>query len=236
MARNRRSNPLALTVLCLLYERPMHPYEMAQTLRERAKQESIRLNFGSLYGVVQSLERRKLLRAVETVREGRRPPRTIYEITDRGKAELHEWLSDLVAVPVKEYLQFEAALSLLHALPPEEALRLLRLRCDALQVRLAQMDGTFAMTKAMGLPRLFELESEYQEALVQAELAWTRQLVDDIESDQLEGLDFWRRWHAGERPELDIKTPDEVDAERRASNRTDRSTQPTETRSRGRSN
>jgi DNA-binding PadR family transcriptional regulator len=211
MVRSRRSNPLALTVLCLLYERPMHPYEMAQTLRERAKQESIRLNFGSLYGVVQSMERRKLVRAVETVREGRRPPRTVYEITDRGRAEMHEWLSDLVAIPVKEYLQFEAALSLIAGLPPEEAVRLLRRRCDALEVRLAEIDKTFDLTRAMGLPRLLELESEYQQALLRAELSWTRQLVDDIESERLDGLDFWRRWHAGERPELDIKRPDDVE-------------------------
>jgi DNA-binding PadR family transcriptional regulator len=207
MVRSRRSNPLALTVLCLLYERPMHPYEMAQTLRERAKQESIRLNFGSLYGVVQSLERRKLVRAVETVREGKRPPRTIYDITDRGKSEMHEWLSELVAVPVKEYLQFEAALSLLPGLPPDEAVRLLHRRCEALEVRLAQIDATFATTKAMGLPRLLEIESEYQQVLLRAELRWTRQLVDDIESERLDGLDFWRRWHTGERPELVLKPP-----------------------------
>jgi DNA-binding PadR family transcriptional regulator len=213
MVRGPRSNPLALTVLCLLYERPMHPYEMAQTLRERAKHESIRLNYGSLYGVVQSLERRKMVRAVETIREGKRPPRTVYEITDRGKSEMHDWLSELVAVPVKEYLQFEAALSLIAGLPPDEALGLLRRRCDALEVRLAQMDKAMALTDSMGLPRLLVLEAEYQQVLVQAELAWTRQLVEEIESGRLEGLDFWRRWHAGERPELDIQQPpDELPA------------------------
>ena len=36
----------------------MHPYEISQTLRTRAKHKSIRLNYGSLYGVVESLERK----------------------------------------------------------------------------------------------------------------------------------------------------------------------------------
>jgi len=85
--RNTRSNPLALAVLACLYERPMHPYEVAQTLRSRAKHESIRLNYGSLYGVVELLEKRGFIRARETVREGRRPERTIYEITDDGARE-----------------------------------------------------------------------------------------------------------------------------------------------------
>ena len=68
----------------------MHPYEVAQTLRARAKHESIRLNYGSLYGVVEALERRQLIHARETVRAGRRPERTIYEITDAGLRELAE--------------------------------------------------------------------------------------------------------------------------------------------------
>ncbi len=105
-----RSNNLALAVLSCLYERPMHPYEVSQTLRTRAKDESIKLNFGSLYSVVESLEKRGFIVARETVREGKRPERTIYEITDAGKRELIDWLSELVSVPVKEYLSFEAAL------------------------------------------------------------------------------------------------------------------------------
>src|SRR5277367_2422049 len=110
MARWSRSNPLALAVLVSLYEKPMHPYEVAQTLRTRAKQESVRLNYGSLYGVVESLEKRGLIRAVETVREGRRPERTVYDITDLGSREVTDWLSELVGVPAKEYPQFLAGL------------------------------------------------------------------------------------------------------------------------------
>ena len=48
MARKRRSNPLALAVMVLLFERPMHPYEMATTLKQRHKQDSIKIRFGSL--------------------------------------------------------------------------------------------------------------------------------------------------------------------------------------------
>src|SRR4051812_41105258 len=104
-----RSNPLALAVLTCLEERPMHPYEIAQTLKSRAKDDNIRLNFGSLYGVVASLTKRELIEVAETSRDGRRPERTTYAITPNGRIEMAHWLTDLVAVPVKEYLQFEAA-------------------------------------------------------------------------------------------------------------------------------
>jgi DNA-binding PadR family transcriptional regulator len=99
MPRQARSNPLALAVLVTLYERPMHPYEVAQTLRQRAKQESVRLNYGSLYAVVEALEKRSLITARETVREGKRPERTIYEITDAGSREMIDWMTELIGVP-----------------------------------------------------------------------------------------------------------------------------------------
>src|SRR5215210_4191741 len=142
----------------------MHPYEVAQTLRARAKHESIRLNYGSLYGVVEALEKRALIRARETVRAGRRPERTIYEITDAGLREMSDWLSELVAVPVKEYLQFEAALSLLPALPPEEALGALDQRARTLELEITLLDGAVGAATDHGLPRLFALESEYVQA------------------------------------------------------------------------
>ena len=191
-----RSNPLALAVLACLYEKPMHPYEIAQTLRTRAKHESIRLNYGSLYSVVTALEKRELIRARETVREGRRPERTIYEITDAGAVELTDWLSELVSTPVKEYLQFEAALSLLAALPTDDALALLRQRVVALELERAQMGALITTVSDAGLPRVFEIEAEYKQALLDAELEFVRRLVKDIESGQLDGVELWRSFHA----------------------------------------
>ena len=55
MTRRRVSNPLALAVLACLTERPMHPYEISTTLRTRGKEQSIKLNYGSLYAVVEAL-------------------------------------------------------------------------------------------------------------------------------------------------------------------------------------
>jgi DNA-binding PadR family transcriptional regulator len=206
--RSNRSNPLALAVLTCFLERPMHPYEVAQTLRARAKHESIRLNYGSLYGVVEALERRQLIRARETLRAGRRPERTIYEITDAGLREMADWLSELVAAPVKEYLQFEAALSLLPALPPDEALAALEQRRQALVIEIAFLDGAVATALSHGLPRLFSLESEYVLVLRRAELDYVERLGKDLESGDLTGLDQWRSWYAPGGERADVQPPD----------------------------
>ena len=198
MVRASRNNPLALAVLVCLMEAPMHPYEMAQTLRTRAKEESVRLNYGSLYAVVESLEKRGMVRVRETVREGRRPERTIYEITDDGAREATEWLADLVSFPVKEFPSFMAALSFLPALAPDEAIAALRKRVNALDIQVLKMQGLGRAADQYGLPRLFSIESEYEAWMVVAELDFTKKLLDDLESGTFEGLDQWRTFHAEE--------------------------------------
>src|SRR5262249_24762271 len=130
--KRKVSNPLALAVLAMLLERSTHPYDMGRTMRERGKEESIKLNYGSLYTVLEQLLRAGFVRKRETRRETARPERTIYEITEAGQVELHDWMAELVSTPVKEFRDFEAALALLGVLVPEEAVRLLRLRLERL--------------------------------------------------------------------------------------------------------
>jgi DNA-binding PadR family transcriptional regulator len=196
--RWNRSNPLALAVLVCLYEKPMHPYEVAQTLRQRAKQESVRLNYGSLYAVVESLEKKGFIKAAGTLREGKRPQRTVYEITENGAREMNEWMTDLISAPAKEYPAFMAGLSFLPSLPPDEALTALRSRADALKVKLAAMRGAMKAGREAGLPRLFELEAEYEEQQLAAELKFVTALGDEIDNGELQGLDMWRAFHTDE--------------------------------------
>lgn len=198
MPRSSRSNPLALAVLVCLYEKPMHPYEVAQTLRARAKQESVRLNYGSLYAVVESLEKRGFVKAAGTLRQGKRPERTVYEITDEGAREMDEWMTELVSVPAKEYPAFMTALSFLPSLPPDEALAALRSRAFALKLKLVQMRGAMKAAKQAGLPRLLELEAEYEEQQVAAELKFVNALIEDMSAGTLEGLEMWGTFHAEE--------------------------------------
>ncbi len=200
MAARNRSNPLALAVLLCLYERPMHPYEVAGTLRQRNKHESVRLNYGSLYAVVTSLERRGLIAPLETAREGRLPERTVYQLTDAGRVEAHDWLTDLLATPVKEYPAFEAALSFLPALKPDAVVGLLKERALRLETEIAQAQASHEVAQKTGLLRIFSVEGEYRIALLEAELDFARRLAADIESGALGGVDWWRSVHqaAGE--------------------------------------
>jgi DNA-binding PadR family transcriptional regulator len=194
-ARNR-ANPLALAVLVCLAETPRHPYEIATTLRQRQKHETVRLNYGSLYGVVESLERRGLIEALQTRRSGRVPERTVYGLTDAGRIEVHDWLTELLSTPVNDYPALQAALSFLPALPPDDVVALLTERAHRLESELAQAAGARELHQKHGLPRLLWIESEYGVVLREAELDYVRKLIRDIESGALDGLEWWREIHA----------------------------------------
>jgi len=197
MANRRKvGNLLALGLLALLVPgRPMHPYEMATVLRRTGKEQDLRIKWGSLYTVVANLEKHGLIEAVETGRAGRRPERTRYAITGAGRAELRDWMHDLLADPEREQSRFAAALSVLGVLPPDEAAQLLELRLLALESQLAAERDQLTRYAA-DVPRLFLIESEYLQAIRAAEAAWIRSLLAELADGTLPGLDGWRQWHS----------------------------------------
>jgi DNA-binding PadR family transcriptional regulator len=193
MPRRRVSNPLALAVLSCLSERPMHPYEISTTLRHRGKEQSIKLNYGSLYSVVESLQKHGLIAAKETTRAGRRPERTVYEITEAGIAELEDWLAELLSTPVREYSSLEAGLSLMPSLPPEDVAMLLAKRAQVLRVELRTLDAMLDEAAGLKLPELFLVEGRFRRALLAAELEFVGGLATAIGDGSMSGVKEWRR-------------------------------------------
>jgi DNA-binding PadR family transcriptional regulator len=201
MAKRRKvSNLLALTLLAQLTERPMYPYEMASVLRERGKDEAVKINWGSLYTVVQNLEKHGFIEALYVAREGRQPERTTYQLTEAGLAEAKDWLRELLGTPEREYTAFEAALGDAGILGPDETTSLLRRRLAELEESNA---GLAAELEKVGqtVPRLFLIETEYRLAMRRAEAEWVRGLLTELTEGTLPGLDAWRRYHeTGEVP------------------------------------
>lgn len=98
-ARPLPRTPVALSVLNLLNERPMHPYEMRVLIRQRRHDRAFRIRESSIYDTVGRLADRGFIEPVEVNREGRRPERTVYAITEAGRDELLAWLWDLASEP-----------------------------------------------------------------------------------------------------------------------------------------
>ncbi len=183
-----RVGPLAVAVLGLLAEQPRHPYDIAYTMQTRHMNEHIKLSLGTLYHVVEQLHRLGWIRPTETEREGRRPERTIYELTDEGRSQLQERVRQLVAEPTREYSAFEAGLTFMHLLPKEEAVTLLRRRAEALGEQIELWDFALERLSKRGLARLALIEVELVQDTRRFQREWARRLADEIESGSLE----WR--------------------------------------------
>jgi DNA-binding PadR family transcriptional regulator len=192
--KRKVANLLALAVLATVIQRPMHRYEMASVMRARGKDRDMDIKWGSLYTVVQNLEKNGFVEPVEVTRHGARPERTIYQITEAGRRELVEWTSELIAEPETEHTRFVAGLSVMIVLAPDAAIASLRTRL----ARLAeQIDAQRAVVAEAGtkIPRLFLIEDEYRIAMTVAEAEWTRSLVDELSAGTFPMLDVWQKFH-----------------------------------------
>ena len=179
-------SPLALSILELLNERPMHPYELAATMRERHHDEFIRLNFGSLYHTVDSLERNGWILPTEKEKEGNRPERTIYRLTDSGRTILLQVVSEIIAQPRREYPYFAAGLMFMHHLKASTAAQLLEQRAQALQAVITKLSHILDELLAGGHTRLMLVELEHKIALIGAERDWVRRIAKEIDEGKLE--------------------------------------------------
>jgi len=200
MAKKRKvANLMALAVLATVVQRPMHRYEMASMMRARGKDRDMDIKWGSLYTVVASLEKNRLLEAIEVTRQGARPERTVYQITDAGRDELVGWTRELIAEPEAEHTRFIAGLSVLAVLTPRDVMDLLRRRLGRLTETIDAL--TAQLRQASDVPRLFLIEDEYRIAMTQAETDWTRSLLDELSAGTFPYLDAWRKFHeTGEMP------------------------------------
>ena len=209
MAKRNVSNLLGLAVLSLLTERPMHPYEMSAVMRQRDVSSAIKLNQSSLYSVIEALQREEWIVPVETQREGRYPERTIYTITEAGRAEFDDWLRSLIQRAPTEYTQFAAGLTFLGHLSPAEAATLLQEHAHSLQEQIRSSRSLIEKTRQLGVDRLFLVEDAYTLTLLEAKLAFVQHLIQEINDGTLtETRDDKRIWKIT-RPELALLESEE---------------------------
>jgi DNA-binding PadR family transcriptional regulator len=178
--------PLAISVLALLNERPMHPYEMVQTLLDRKEDRIVKVRPGSLYHTVERLAAAGLIEAAGTERAGNRPERTTYAITEPGRDALVARITELLSTPVNEFPVFPFALSQADNLTATEVVRLLHNRLGELDAAIDDLTQIIATVRQDGLLEAYWLVADYLLATLTAERDWIARTTDRIESKDLE--------------------------------------------------
>lgn len=195
MVIRRVKNVLALAVLSYLTEKPMHAYELQQTLTARDAARTFRLSYGSLYNVVQQLAAAGFIAEHAIERSGHRPERIVYTLTAAGQVEMHDWLHDLLSEPQPDHSAFVAALSLISALHPDEAVVCLRQRLAARQAEQQRAEESLRRTLAEGVHPLFLVEDDYRVRALAAETGFLAELIDRIERPDDGWAAEWARFH-----------------------------------------
>jgi DNA-binding PadR family transcriptional regulator len=197
MRKLPKRSPLALAALAMLCQEPMHPYRMQRLIKERGKDEVIDVTQrASLYQTIARLERDGLLSKQQVMRDERRPERTVYEITEAGRAITLAWMRECLSRLAPEYPEFPAAVSMLALVTAEDALRQLELRSLALQAEIKRIEA--GIEQASRVPRLFLLEAEYLRAIRRTELTWVTSVVAELRSGTITWNEAWLRKIAAE--------------------------------------
>lgn len=182
MPRDALANPVVLAVLGTLLERPMHPYQLAQVLPGHG----VPVNRGSLYDTIEAMAGAGWIEARPAERQGGRPQRTPYALTETGQLELARRLDAQIREPRPEFPEFLGAVSHIGVLGPRRAADALAERAGRLAARIAELQQH--LNEALGsgnVPRLFVIEAEYALAMLRAERDWVLELIEDITSRRL---------------------------------------------------
>ncbi|MEV4518371.1 PadR family transcriptional regulator [Dactylosporangium sp. NPDC049525] len=177
MTTGSRRSPLALTILGLLEDGPLHPYRMQQLIKQWGKDQVVNVGQrATLYKTISRLADDGLIEVHETTRDQLYPERTAYRLTGAGRAASRQWLTEILSTPRNEFPEFPAALSFLPMLSPDTIRDLLAARRDRLLQRLADRQALIGGS-GVELPRVTMLETEYQRAVTEAEIRWIDTVV-----------------------------------------------------------
>jgi DNA-binding PadR family transcriptional regulator len=189
-SRSAQRSTLGLIVLWQLFEGPKHVYGIQKQLEQQGKDRVVNVRSrASLYQALDRLQRLGLVEVQETVRRAGYPDRVVYAVTEPGREAAREWLREMLRATGGEYPEFIAAVSILFGLAPDDARAQLEQRAESLAAELADAEAQLASNP--GLPRLFLLEEEYRQALLQAELTWLRGVIADLKKGRLTWSEEW---------------------------------------------
>lgn len=174
-----RLTPLGLMILALLREDDMHPYEMIRLMRQRRDDRIVAVTNGTMYHTVARLERCGLLAEVGVDRDGNRPERTTYTLTDAGRTAVVQWVHRELPL-LDRPAQFRVALAEAHNLPREEVVARLRERVAAITAEHAMRRDEREKGLAAGVPDQYLIELERDAVLLGSELTWLRTLIERV--------------------------------------------------------
>lgn len=115
---------IRLVLLGVLCMKPMHGYEIKHIIEDHMG-DWTDIKFGSIYFSLSKLAEENNIEVVEESRQGNRPSRTIYRITDKGRQEYQKLLRKLFTSNNRTLYSLDIGIFFIKDLPKEEAVKYL---------------------------------------------------------------------------------------------------------------
>lgn len=184
MPASRALTPIAVLLLALLHEDDMHPYEMIRLMRARREDRLVTITNGTVYHTVSRLEAAGLIEQLGVDRDGNRPERTTYAVTDAGREHMRAWLrAELVRIDSEG--EFRVALAEAHNLERADVHALLSERRAVLEAQFREHRAGLTLARKKGVPEQYLVEIARADALQAAELAWLDTVLTDLRDDNV---------------------------------------------------
>ena len=161
---------------------PVHGYVVRRELSRWHADEWARLNPGSVYNAMRTLERQGLIEAAIAPDQARGPQRTSYRLTPSGREEFLSLVRNGLEVPAPNQADvLHAALCFIWALSRAEVVPLLQRRINMIEVQRRQaITELDSVLLDPGRPDHVAELINVREMRLEGELAWTHSLIARI--------------------------------------------------------
>jgi hypothetical protein len=169
-----------LAVISLIAEKPRHGYDIEQVIESRGMREWTEIGFSSIYYLLNKLEVDGLVASELQQPDGKGPARKVYSITQLGRQAQIDGTLAALSSPQSGSRPFLLGLSNLPVIPTEQLSAALNTYAAELDNNLNHMLGRAEEQRP--LPPFVEAMFDYSQVLVEAELVWIRNFVQEVEA------------------------------------------------------
>lgn len=177
------------------FMQPAHGYELRRELLSWQLEPWTNVGTGSIYSALRTLEKDGAIRAVSSSREGNRPARTSYEVTEAGEREFRTLLRQAWWQVHPSTEPLVPALGMFPELSRQELMAALQSRITQMQGHLDHIAAVRATIRDGATPPVDEIPEHVRELLDflsargRAELEWTRQFLRRLRAGAYRLLD-----------------------------------------------
>jgi DNA-binding PadR family transcriptional regulator len=169
-----------LVVLGLLQEHPRYGYEIKMII-DHVMSHVIDISSGSLYYGLKKLEERGYVEESSVEKVGRRPERSVYQITEEGRTYFREELPRVIFPQARPFFPIDLALYFFDFVPKGEQVRRLKMRIEYMRLAMEYIDEIEKRFREVAPPSHLYIVLHLR-SYIQTEQAFIEQILSDMAS------------------------------------------------------